>query len=148
MYTVEAIGQVRHDIPEEEVPRRRREMVSEIVILDRYAAALEGIEEWSHLFVLFWMHKVERGAGPLQVHPRHRAELPRVGVWATRGRERPNPIGLAVAELLDRRDNVLRVCRLDAYDGTPVLDLKPYDPYDVFPELRVPQWWREMTGQK
>jgi tRNA-Thr(GGU) m(6)t(6)A37 methyltransferase TsaA len=143
---LEAIGHVRHPVPDEDVARRRRDLVSEIVILERFAPALEGIEAWSHLFVLFWMHKVA-AAGPaaLRARPRGRAELPELGVLAARGRQRPNPVGLAVAELLERHGNILVVRRLDAFDGTPVIDLKPYDSYDVVNELRTPVWWQTLT---
>jgi tRNA (Thr-GGU) A37 N-methylase len=68
-------------------------------------------------------------------------DLPLTGVLSTRGRDRPNPIGLAVVEWLGRTGHCLQVRRLDAYDGTPVIDIKPYDPYDVFTDLRVPDWW-------
>ena len=144
---IEPIGYVRHQVAEADVARRRRELVSEIEILDRYAPALDGIEDWSHLFVLFWMHKLEVGHPPiLRARPRGRIDLPELGVLASRGRQRPNPIGLAVVELLERRGNVLSVRRLDAFDGTPVIDLKPYDNYDVVQDLRMPAWWRGISG--
>jgi tRNA (Thr-GGU) A37 N-methylase len=54
-------------------------------------------------------------------------------------------VGLAVAELLERHGNILVVRRLDAFDGTPVIDLKPYDSYDVVNELRTPVWWQTLT---
>jgi tRNA-methyltransferase O len=72
-----------------------------------------------------------------KVRPRERTDLPLIGVLATRGRQCPNPIGLAVVELLERRDARLRVRRLDAYAGTPVIDIKPYDSYDVFTEIKL-----------
>jgi len=62
-------------------------------------------------------------------------------VFCARGRERPNPIGLAVVELLKRNKNVLTVKALDAYDGSPILDIKPYDQYDAVTGLRVAAWW-------
>lgn len=144
---IEPIGYVRHQVAEADVPRRRRELVSEIEILERYVPALDGIEDWSHLFVLFWMHKLEVGhRSILRARPRGRADLPELGVLASRGRQRPNPVGLAVVELLEHRGNVLSVRRLDAFDGTPVIDLKPYDNYDVVQDLRMPAWWRGLSG--
>ena len=65
-----------------------------------------------------------------------------MGVFCARGPERPYPIGLAVVELLKRDKNVLTVKALDAYDGTSVLDIKPYDYYDAITGFRVPEWWR------
>ena len=90
----------------------RREIVAEIIVREELAAALTGIEEWSHLFVLFWM---DQGAGKpdrLTAHPRHRADLPEVGVLSARGSEHPNPIGLAVVELLKRVEQLENLCKL------------------------------------
>lgn len=125
----------------------RRDIVAEIVVREDLAVALTGIEEWSHLIILFWMDQLAGKPAPLTTHPRHRADLQEVGVFCARGPERPNPIGLAVVELLKRDRNVLTVKALDAYDGTPVLDIKPYDSYDAITGLRVPQWWRIGTGR-
>jgi tRNA (adenine37-N6)-methyltransferase len=123
----------------------RRDIVAEIVVREDLAPALTGIEQWSHLIVLFWMDQAKLDR--LTAHPRHREDLPEVGVLTARGPKRPNPIGLAVVELLRRDDNVLTVKALDAYDGTQVLDIKPYDSYDAVTELRVPQWWLIGTGR-
>jgi tRNA-Thr(GGU) m(6)t(6)A37 methyltransferase TsaA len=119
----------------------RREIVASIELEEAFVPALLGIEEWSHLFVIFWMHGLASAPSRLTTHPRHRIDLPEVGVLAARGRERPNPIGLAVVELLKRSGAVLHVRGLDAYDGTPVIDIKPYDQYDVVKDLRAPRWW-------
>jgi tRNA (adenine37-N6)-methyltransferase len=116
-------------------------MVAEIVIYEAYAEAIAGLEGYSHLFVLFWMHRCDPARYRPMVHPRGREDLPLTGVLSTRRRDRPNPIGLAVVEWLGRTGHCLQVRRLDAYDGTPVIDIKPYDPYDVFTDLRVPDWW-------
>ena len=138
--SVEIIGEVKTSTPDDLIARQRRILVSQIVIDPAYAPALLGIEAYSHLIVLFWMHRVRR-EDSLLMHPRGNPELPLTGVLAARGRAHPNPIGLAVVDLIERRDNVLTVRRLDAYDGTPVIDLKPYDDYDVHPEPRVPAWF-------
>jgi tRNA-Thr(GGU) m(6)t(6)A37 methyltransferase TsaA len=66
---------------------------------------------------------------------------PERGVLATRSQLRPNPIGTSVVKVLRRRKSVLRVQGLDALDGTPVLDIKPYLPaYDAVPEAVLPPW--------
>jgi len=119
----------------------RRDIVAQIVVRENLAAALTGIEDWSHLMVLFWMDQLAGTLARLTTRPRHRADLPEVGVFSTRARDRPNPIGLAVVELLKRDKNVLTVKALDAYDGSPVLDIKPYDQYDAVMGLRMPAWW-------
>ncbi|WP_439924199.1 tRNA (N6-threonylcarbamoyladenosine(37)-N6)-methyltransferase TrmO [Nitrobacter sp. JJSN] len=125
----------------------RRDIVAEIVVREDLAAALTGIEEWSHLIILFWMDQLVGKPVPLTTHPRYRADLPEVGLFCARGPERPNPIGLAVVELVKRDKNVLTVKALDAYDGTPVLDIKPYDDFDAITELRAPQWWMIATDR-
>lgn len=130
-----------------EVRVSRRDIVAEIVVHEDLTAALTGLEEWSHLIVLFWMDQIAGKPVPLTTHPRHRTDLPEVGVFSARGPERPNPIGLAVVELLKRDKNILTVKALDAYDGTPVLDIKPYDAFDAVTELRAPQWWMTATGR-
>lgn len=138
---MQPIGIVKNDVPDEEVPRRRAEMISQIIIDDQWADALTGIEEYSHIFILFWMHKKPDTPVEQLIHPRGDKDLPLSGVLATRVRNRPNPIGMAVAELLSRDGNKLTVKRLDAYDGTPILDLKPYDDYDAVKSIQVPEWW-------
>lgn len=136
------IGRVRCKFSEEELRTKRGSIVSEVIIDPLYVQALDGVESYSHLFVIFYMHKVPlREARHLKVHPRGRVDVEKVGVFATRNRNRPNPIGLAVVELLERRGNSLKVQGLDALDGTPVLDIKPYDPIDVQKRVRVPRWW-------
>ncbi len=137
------IGYVRSNIPDDAVPKSRRAMVVDIELDEKYNDALLGIEEYSHLFVLFWMHRFDRAAYQPTVHPRGDESLPLTGVLATRTRARPNPIGLSVVELIERRGNRVRVRKLDAYDGTPVLDIKPYDDYDCAALPRVPAWWAE-----
>lgn len=130
-----------------EVRISRRDIVAEIIVRADLTAALTGIEEWSHLIILFWMDQLAGKPVPLITHPRHRTDLPEVGVFSARGPERPNPIGLAVVELLKRDKNILTVKALDAYDGTPVLDIKPYDAFDAVTELRAPQWWMTATSR-
>jgi tRNA-Thr(GGU) m(6)t(6)A37 methyltransferase TsaA len=146
---MQAIGVVRTAVPDGEVARRRREIRSTIVVFDDYAEGLAGIEAYSHLFVLFRLDRAT-ASGPLLAHPRGDPTLPLTGVFAARGRNHPNAIGLAVVELLARRGAEIDVLRLDAYDGTPVLDLKPYDDYDVVPRPRVPAWFRQraVTGKR
>lgn len=120
------IGVVRNEVPGPE--RAQWEgLVSEIVVDEEWAEALEGIGGFSHLVVLFWMGTSRRKTPPpSKVHPQSRMDLPLVGVFATRSPVRPNPIGLTTVELLEHRGNILTVKGLDAFDGTPVLDIKPY----------------------
>jgi len=137
------IGYVCRASREEDV--KDRSLVSRIVIRKDLVEALEGIEGFSHLFVVFYMHEAsgtEKRA--LKVHPCGRMDLPLLGVFATRTAFRPNPIGLTLVELLERKRNVLVVRGLDAFDGTPVLDLKPADSRDMAANARVPLWLEKL----
>ena len=139
--TLRPIGVVHNGISE---TRRHgwREVVSTIVVDEALTAALESLEECSHLIVLYWMHRLPAGRRrPLRVHPGGHPELPLVGRFATRSPSRPNPIGQATVSLLARSANVLTVKGLDAIEGTPVLDIKPYIPkHDAASDVRVPPW--------
>jgi tRNA-Thr(GGU) m(6)t(6)A37 methyltransferase TsaA len=125
-----------------------RSAVSKIVIDPQFAQGLHGIEEYSHVYVLFWLHQIVRSNRHLRIHPRGRKEIPKVGVFATRSPHRPNPIGLTLVKILSRRGRVLTVRGLDAYNGTPVLDLKPRDTWEDVPRLRLPRWWRKLENQR
>lgn len=135
------IGVVRNEI-KRGTARAWREVVSELRLRRGLEAALDGLEEFSHLLVLFYFHR-SSPEFPMKVHPRGREDLPLVGVLASRHYSRPCPIGLTVVRLLERRGRVLRVQGLDAFDGTPVLDIKPFIPgFDLPPpqEVRFPDW--------
>src|SRR3990172_9235639 len=113
---------------------------SDLIFRDDLLDALDGIEGYSHVIVVFPLHAVpddQRTTG--RIHPRGDPQYPLQGVLATRSQRRPNAIGVAVVPLLRRRRNVLRVRGLDAIDGTPLLDIKPYLPsYDAVPDARMP----------
>lgn len=137
---LEPIGFVRSEVSNEEAKHRRH--ISKLVLHEKLAEALEGIQDFSHLFVLFLMHEItNKEKQTMKVHPRGRADMPLVGIFATRTSFRPNPIGLTLVELLKVEGNILTVRGLDAYDGTPVLDIKPFDPRDTKEDVRVPEWW-------
>ena len=142
--TIKPIGVVKNTISE---PGRYdwQTVVSEIIVNEDLKEALDRLEEFSHITILYWMHKVPQSRhSPMRVHPRGNRKLPMVGVFASRSPMRPNPIGTVTVELLERRDNVLKVVGLDAIDGTPVLDIKPYIPkYDSPAGAETPGWVAE-----
>jgi tRNA-Thr(GGU) m(6)t(6)A37 methyltransferase TsaA len=119
-----------------------RVVESEILVNADLTEALDRIDEYSYLVILYWMHNVKPSHRFIQkVHPRGRQDLPMVGVFASRSPARPNPIGMTTVKLLSRQDNVLRVVSLDAVDGTPVLDIKPYIPdHDADKAAQTPEW--------
>ena len=140
------IGVVRATAVGDEVKDKTR--ISQIIIHDEFIEALDGINEFSHLFVLFWLSHVSNEEGLLKVHPRGRKDLPLLGVFATRTMYRPNPIGLTLVELVKGEGNVLTIRGLDAFDGTPVLDIKPFDHWDTAKDAKVPRWWTTLENEK
>jgi len=121
---------------------------AELVLNERFAEAADGLEEFSHLIVLFWAHadvpaeeRCSVELSPIKLRPMGREDWPLVGVFATRCFDRPNPICATTARLLERTGNVLRVEGLDAFDGSPIIDIKPYVPYfDSAADATVPEW--------
>jgi len=141
--TLKAIGVVKNGVGQ--APRAGynwQDEVSEIVIDSSLTEALDGLDGFSHIIVIWWMHQVTAaGDLPAKIHPRGSKELPLVGRFATRSPHRPNPLGKATVRLLQRRGNILRVKGLDAIDGTPVIDIKPYIPgYDSAADAKAPEW--------
>jgi len=111
-----------------------------IVIYERYAEALKGIHNYSHLWVLCWLHLVDTAdyRNILRVRPlRIGSDLPETGVFALRSPIRPNPISLTVVRLVSVHKNILTVDGLDVVNGTPVIDIKPYlPPSDSIPSAK------------
>lgn len=120
----------------------------ELVLDDRFAEAADGLEDFSHVIVLFWAHadippeeRCSEEPSPLKLRPMGREDWPLLGVFATRCFDRPNPICSTTVRLLERSGNVLRVEGLDAFDGSPIIDIKPYVPYlDSVAEAKVAEW--------
>ena len=141
--TLKAIGIVRNEVKQAPGPDYDwQSVISEIEIDSRLAESLDNLNEFSHIIVLYWMHQADiTGQLPARIHPRGNPELPLVGRFATRSPQRPNPVGKATVRLLQRRSNRLKVTGLDAIEGTPVIDIKPYIPgYDSAADAKVPAW--------
>ena len=119
-----------------------REVISELVINSDLTGILNGIEGFSHLLVLYWAHLVDtEGRSIIKAHPMGRKELPLVGIFATCSPARPNTICATVVRLLGKKGNVLKVEGLDALNGSPIVDIKPYNPsYYPAGDVKVPDW--------
>ena len=105
-------------------------------------STLEGIQEFSHLEIIFYFDKVadekiQYGAR----HPRNNKDYPKVGIFAQRGKNRPNKLGVTIVELLDINNKKLIVKGLDAIDRTPIIDIKPVMK-EFLPkgEVKQPSW--------
>ncbi len=141
------VGYVQTDAKGDEVKDRTR--TSQVIIYPQFTEALDGISDYSHLYVLFWLHEIpEDKRALLKIHPRGRTDLPLVGAFAARTNLRPNPIGLTVVKLIKVDGSTLTVEGLDAFNGTPVLDIKPYDSWDIAEKPRMPAWWHKLEEER
>lgn len=142
---IEPIGIVRSPV-QEPIDEQWGQVIAQIVIDDALAVGLKGIDQFSHLIIIFFMHRYTFDAArDLIRRPQERTDLPEVGIFAQRAKHRPNPIGITTVELIQVQGNSLSVKGLDAIDGTPVLDIKPYVPaFDTRLNAAVPDWIRKL----
>lgn len=122
--TFTPVGWVESEFSSYAPSEEMRERPSRIVLRPEMAAGLMGLEEERHILVLFHLHRATEYE--LQLHPGHNPANPMRGVFATRSQYRPNAIAATVAEVVSVADNVINLTGLDAQDGSPVLDIKPY----------------------
>jgi tRNA (adenine37-N6)-methyltransferase len=117
-------------------------VLSELHFRQHLTEGLRGIEQFSHLLVVFWMHQASyRPERDLVRHPEGREDMPRLGIFAQRASTRPNAMGVSVVRLLSQDGAVLSVQGLDAFDGSPILDIKPYfSEFDRAAAPLEPEW--------
>jgi len=118
-------------------------VISEIELASHIiTAAFDGIEAFSHLEIIFYMNAVKDEKAKAQSrHPRNNKSLPEIGTFAQRNKNRPNKLGLTTVELVKRDGRKLLVKRLDAINGTPILDIKPVlKAFEPEGEIREPNW--------
>lgn len=121
-----------------------QDVVTEIVIDKKYAKGLDGIEDYSHVIVVYWMNQEKECH--LKHHPQGRADVPFVGIFACRCPQRPNRIAIFTVKLLERKNNILKVKGLDILNGTPIIDIKPYTPqYDKILKPKMPKWVKNLV---
>lgn len=122
-------------------------IISEIKLAEHInPEALKGIIAFSHLEIIFYMHEVvDAKTKATSRHPRNNPELPKLGTYAQRNKNRPNKLGLTIVELLDCNGNTLTVRNLDAINGTPILDIKPVM-QEFMPQKEIVQapWTKEI----
>ncbi|MEK7087260.1 MAG: tRNA (N6-threonylcarbamoyladenosine(37)-N6)-methyltransferase TrmO [Patescibacteria group bacterium] len=136
--TVNPLGRAKNSIDKPTLPGWK-DVITEIVINADYAKGLDGIEDYSHIIVVYWMDKETKCH--LRHHPQGRADVPFGGIFACRCPQRPNPIAMSTVELVGRENNNLKVKGLDILNNTPILDIKPYWPqYDKVNNAKVPAW--------
>jgi tRNA-Thr(GGU) m(6)t(6)A37 methyltransferase TsaA len=121
----------------------KKEEATRIEIFEPYGDALLGLEGFSHIQVFFWFHENDTAdrRKTLRVHPRKDKKNPLSGVFATHSPLRPNLIGLTLCKIKTIRDNRIEIEDIDAFDGTPVIDIKSYiasSPAES--DIRLPAW--------
>ncbi|NIS62665.1 MAG: tRNA (N6-threonylcarbamoyladenosine(37)-N6)-methyltransferase TrmO [Proteobacteria bacterium] len=111
--------------------------------------AIAGLDAFSHLVVVYYLHKVDPCTIELTVrHPRENPAWPKIGIFAQRGKNRPNLLGVSTCQILGIDGLRIHVQGLDAVDGTPVLDLKPHmTGFEPRGEIHEPEWAREIMSK-
>ncbi len=153
------VGLVRTSAADEEVKSSHLGVRGYVDVFPEFSEGLRGLEGFSHLILITCLHRVtEEQRKVLVVRPRRLVrfglsleELPEVGVFASDSPHRPNPIGLHVVRLEGIEDNRLIVSGLDTFDGTPVLDIKPYTISRLVERPSYPEWYEELlrrTGRE
>jgi tRNA-Thr(GGU) m(6)t(6)A37 methyltransferase TsaA len=165
---IEPVGIVRNDLPEPPLVAKEDglhlntacgtavermgktgERISEITLAGHLAELLDGIDEYSHIVVLYWAHAVPEARRSLtKTHPAGLVKYPKQGIYATCSPARPNPILMKVVRLVKRDGTRLFVEGLDAIDRSPVLDIKPYVA-EMYPQegVCIPEWMAEIQKE-
>ncbi|HID04254.1 MAG TPA: tRNA (N6-threonylcarbamoyladenosine(37)-N6)-methyltransferase TrmO [Candidatus Caldiarchaeum subterraneum] len=145
------IGEVIHGFSDDYVRENSGRIEGYVRVFDEYAEGLEGIEEYSHLFLLSFLDKIsEDKRRILKIKPRRllrlgysEEQLPEVGVLSSDSPIRPNPIGLTLVKLINREKTLLHVYGLDLFNKTPIIDIKPFRETYTTSEFKVPNWVME-----
>ncbi len=136
-----SIGTIKNDVTDQKDNKWGAD-VSEIIINSELQSGLVGLSDFSHLIVVYYLDKACFNSELHLVRkPQGRDDMPMVGIFSQRAKDRPNPIGITAVEIVSIYGNVIIVRGLDAIDGTPVLDIKPYYPmYDCRNNAIIPEW--------
>lgn len=140
-FTVSPIGWVR-----------KADGRTRLVLDKQYQAGLLGLDGFSHIYVYWWFDRNDTPdkRAVLQIHPSPPGNMahPLTGVFATRSPFRPNLIGMTLCKIVAVKDNCVEIAGIDAFDDTPVLDIKPHVPrFDAAPGATIP-WWLQRNGRK
>ena len=141
-YSLKSIGKVAVD-----------EEKTTIHIAEKYRKAMLHLGEFSHIIVLWWIEgrDTEEGREILLVTPPKQETAPLTGVFSCRSPNRPNPIGLTIVKVLevDEEKGTIEIDKIDAFDQTPVIDIKPYLPKsDCILNAKVPEWFESLANPK
>jgi tRNA-Thr(GGU) m(6)t(6)A37 methyltransferase TsaA len=139
--TIKVIGHVESTV-KDRTDEHWGGVEARVVFNSEYRNGLRGMEQFSHALIVTYLHQARFDPSQHLVRrPRGLADMPEVGIFAQRAKDRPNPLGLTAVKIVRVESSVLVVRGLDAIDGTPVVDVKPYYPaYDRVQDAAVPEW--------
>ena len=135
------IGVVKCNISEK-IDRNWGKVTSKIIIDEHLMNGLKGLSDFSHIIIVYHLNQAKFiYENHLTRKPQGRDDMPNVGIFSQRAKDRPNPIGVTAVKLISIDKNIVEVQGLDAINDTPVLDIKPYYPvYDLRENATVPEW--------
>lgn len=135
------IGFVKSNI-KDKIDHNWGEVISEIVVNEELQDGLKGLEDFSHIIIVYHLNEAKFiKEKHLVRRPQGRDDMPNVGIFSQRAKDRPNTIGVTSVKLLSINQNIIKIQGLDAIDKTPILDIKPYYPnYDLKQNATVPDW--------
>ena len=146
MYSIEPIAYVKNSREKVE-DDFWGDVISEIIISEKISeSSLRGIEEFSHLEIIFYFHLADLAKITIcSSHPRENKKFPKHPIFAQRKKARPNLLGTSIVKLIKAEKNKLTVEGLDAVDGTPIIDIKPVI-REFLPEenIKQPEWVSEL----
>lgn len=122
---------------------KKQDGVTWIEIFERYTDALLGLDEFSHITVCYWFHENDNPdkRGILQVHPRKDKKNPLRGVFSTHSPVRPNLIAISICQILSIHGNTIQIDKVDAFNGSPVIDIKCFIPSSISSsDVKLPDW--------
>ena len=136
--SLKPVGVIRTEYSDREVSESWPRGVKGVIeVFEEFADGVAGLEGFSHLIVLAWLHKGMR-----------LEDLPEVGVFASDSPHRPNPIALSIVKITGLSGRRIYVDGLDLYDGTPVIDLRPYTPFYYIEDAEIPEWFKEIISRE
>ncbi|MGD0329304.1 MAG: tRNA (N6-threonylcarbamoyladenosine(37)-N6)-methyltransferase TrmO [Nitrososphaeria archaeon] len=152
MFDLTPIGVVHTDVKDEDLSKSGS-VVGRIEVFQDFREGLNSIEGFPHLILITFLDRVSVEAGrTLKIRFRHLQQaglppdiLPEVGVFASDSPKRPNPVGVSIVKTLEFDGRFIKVSGLDVYDGTPVIDIKPYTPYRRIQYIKVPEWFSKIS---
>jgi tRNA-Thr(GGU) m(6)t(6)A37 methyltransferase TsaA len=149
------IGVIHTDVSDSQIKEENRETKATLEIFTEFEEALEGLDGYSHLFIISYLHKLKPDQiGFLKVKPRRATrrgfkleELPTLGIFALDSPTRPNPIGLTLVRLHKINGRKLSVTGIDLFDETPIIDIKAYQSDYEAKQYSMPKWYHKIMDK-